>query len=147
VCLDQDACGATRECRVDNETLKKCGPEGVEIPRAVVATLLSETLDKMKQQKEDDKASPTAAGGHSVNLQPGEFGSDPMLVLSLDFGAGWSPVYRFHLKEKEVTTEDRLRAQIVDLQEEVAQMRAQMRNMEGQLAQQAATCQSARHRY
>lgn len=135
---------------MDDEALKKCGPEGVEIPRAVVAKLLSETLDKMKQPAgdvKDVKANPSAAGGHSVNLQPDEFGGSLVLVLALDFGAGWSPVYRLVLNAKEVKTEDRLRAQIVDLQEEMAQMRAQMQKMEGQLALQAAKCQATRHRH
>lgn len=137
-----------RECRVDDEALKECGPEGVDIPRSVIALLLSETLDKMKKQQGADKKpapAPNAADGQAVELHPDMNGSDLQLVLSLNFGAGWSPTYRLVLTAKEVKMEDRLRAQIVDLQVKMAQMCVQMKKMEDQLAQQAAKCHSARH--
>lgn len=78
-----------RQCRVDDETMAKCAPVGVQLPRSAVMQILSDELDSTATNKLStypvdlvaSSTSPTAA----------------TLVLTLDIGSGLRPMYKFEM--------------------------------------------------
>ncbi|DBA03103.1 TPA: hypothetical protein N0F65_003350 [Lagenidium giganteum] len=109
------------ETRFEAESIKKlCGSSGSEIPRS--DNLLHQALKGSE-------------GAHKVPLVPKEHAFE--LTLTLKFSELFAPTYTFARKPMTVQTEDILRGFIHDLQEELAEMKETMVNLQDTVATQA----------
>ncbi|KAJ0399851.1 hypothetical protein P43SY_000419 [Pythium insidiosum] len=100
------------ECRLDDAAVKRCGPRGVEVPRHAVVAMLGATLEGSDST-------------HQLKLERDESGG-VALTLVLRFAPLFTPTYTFSMTHIQLSKEDVLQAQVLDLQEELATLRLEM---------------------
>ncbi|GLD98904.1 hypothetical protein PINS_up007622 [Pythium insidiosum] len=100
------------ECRLDDAAVKRCGPRDVEVPRHAVVAMLGAALDGSDST-------------HQVKLERNDSGG-VVLTLLLRFSPMFTPSYAFEMTHIQLSKEDVLQAQVLDLQEEVSTLRREL---------------------